>query len=64
MLGEEGSWLVNMEDVQSITGIGDAEFYCHGQPIPVMGGPKLLEHYCTLGRFASEIWSCNAALDE
>lgn len=62
--GGESLGLVNMEDVQSIMGIGDAGFYCPDQPIPVMGGPKLLRHYCTLGTLACEIWTCDAALDE
>ena len=60
----DGSRLVNSRDVQSITRIGDADFYCPDQPLPVMGGPKLLRHYCTLGRSACEIWTCNGALDE
>lgn len=63
----DGGRLVNTGDVQSITGIGDAELYAPtplDQPIPVMGGPKPPEHYCTLSRFSCEIWTLPTLLDE
>lgn len=49
--GKHGKCAVNYGDWR---GRG---FYCPDHPIPVMGKPKLQKRYCTLGRFACEIWT-------